>query len=294
MISILIPIYNFDITQLVVELKKQINNLDETVEVIAFDDNSSHYIENNKKTAQDYNLKYRYLERNLGRSGIINLLATHANHEYLLILDCDVLPKSDLFLANYLSAVTQGIEAIYGGRKHDYIKEKNNKLRWKYGFYKEDKTVEQRLQTPYLSTLTNNLLIKKNVFESIGFKDSFTNYGHEDTLFAYELKKRKANILHIDNPVIHRDIDENSVFVRKTEMALKNLKIIYREKLIPAKEIHLLKAYEKLKAFKVLGLFTRLFLYFEVIIKRHLLSDQNTLFLFTIYKLGYFCKINRQ
>ena len=118
MLSILIPIYNFDITQLVVELKKQINNLDNTVEIIAFDDHSSHYIEKNKKTAQKYNLNYDYLERNLGRSRIINLLAKNDNFEYLLILDCDVSPKSNLFLSKYLSEISLETEAIYGGRKH--------------------------------------------------------------------------------------------------------------------------------------------------------------------------------
>jgi hypothetical protein len=294
MLSILIPIYNFDITQLVVELKKQINNLDNTVEIIAFDDHSSHYIEKNKKTAQKYNLNYDYLERNLGRSRIINLLAKNANFEYLLILDCDVSPKSNLFLSKYLSEISLETEAIYGGRKHEFIKENEKKLRWKYGFYKEDKIVLERLKNPYLSLLTNNLLIKKSLFESIRFKETITNYGYEDTLFAYELKKKHANIKHIVNPVIHKDIDENLVFVGKTEMALKNLKTIYRSKLIPSKEIKLLKVYEKLKSFKIERLFTKLFLRFEDNIKKRLISDRNTLFLFTIYKLGYFCKINER
>ncbi|GAA0758125.1 glycosyltransferase family 2 protein [Psychroflexus lacisalsi] len=294
MLSILIPIYNFDITQLVVELKKQINNLDNTVEIIAFDDHSSHYIEKNKKTAQKYNLNYDYLERNLGRSGIINLLAKHANYEYLLILDCDVLPKTDQFLSTYLSAVSQETEAIYGGRRHEYIKEKTNKLRWKYGFYKEDKTVIERLRKPYLSTLTNNLLIKKELFQCIRFNEILTKYGYEDTLFAYELKKRRSHVEHIDNPVIHKDIDENSIFVDKTERALINLKTIYNSKLIPAKEIQLLKVYEKIKSLKLEVVISQLFIFFENKIRNGLTSDRNNLTLFNIYKLGYFCKINRR
>lgn len=294
MLSILIPIHNFNISHLIFDLERQIQKLDQNVEIIVFDDHSSSFVEENRKVAQEFNLNYRYLNQNLGRGRIINLLAQHASFDYLLILDCDVMPKSDLFLSNYLSVIDNITEVIYGGREHEFIKENFTKLRWKYGFYKEDKTVDQRLKTPYLSTLTNNLVIKKCLFESIRFRESITKYGHEDTLFAYELKKKQAHIQHVDNPVIHKDIDDNSVFVNKTKMALKNLSIIYESKLIPANEIHLLKAYEKLKSLKLEGIFARTFIYFENHIRNRLTSDRNSVTLFNIYKLGYFCKINRQ
>lgn len=294
MISILIPIYNFDISPLVRELQRQIRNLDKTIEIIVFDDFSSSFVVENRKIAQEFNLTYRYLEQNLGRGRTINLLAKAANFEYLLILDCDVTPKSSLYLPNYLSEISKETEVIYGGREHEFLKENTNKLRWKYGYYKEDKTAKNRTKKPYLSILTNNILIKKELFDSIRFNETITKYGHEDTLFAYELKKRNANIKHLDNPVIHKDIDDNSKFLDKTEMALRNLKTIYKSNFIPSKEIQLLSAYEKLKFLNLKGLFTKLFLRFENKIKKRLTSDRNTLTLFTIYKLGYFCKINKQ
>lgn len=294
MLSILIPIHNFNISPLINNLERQIQKLDYKIEIIVFDDHSTKNVEENKKVAQKFNLKYKYLERNLGRSRIINLLAEHASFDYLLILDCDVFPKSNLFLSNYLTKVNNKTEVIYGGRKHEYKKENTHKLRWKYGYYKEDKTANQRKKNPYLSTLTNNLLIKRSLFESIRFKESITKYGHEDTLFAYELKKKKARIKHIDNPVIHKDIDDDSVFIEKTEMALQNLKIIFDSKLIPAEEIQILRVYEKMKSLKLEGLFTRIFMYFENHIRNRLTSDRNSVTLFNIYKLGYFCKINRK
>ncbi|MFN2261829.1 MAG: glycosyltransferase family 2 protein, partial [Psychroflexus sp.] len=107
----------------------------------------------------------------------------------------------------------------------------------------------------------------------------FNTYGHEDTLFAFELKKKKVNVKHIENPVIHKDIDENSAFIEKTEMALMNLKNIYQSKRISANEIHLLKAYEKLKSWKIENIFTKLFIKYESKIKSRLISDQNNLFL---------------
>lgn len=294
MLSILIPAYNFDISPLIKELYHQSLVLNETIEIIVFDDHSNFFVEENRKVAQEFNLNYRYLDQNLGRGRIINLLAEHANFEYLLILDCDVMPNSNSFLTNYLSKITKKTEAIYGGRKHEYSIEHKNKLRWKYGYYKEDKTVVERLKKPYLSTLTNNLLIKKELFEQIKFNEILTKYGHEDTLFAYELKKKRSHIEHINNPVIHKDIDEDSVFIDKNEFSLRNLKTIYDSKLISSDEIQILNVFEKIKSLKLEGIFARTFICFENHIRNRLTSDRNTVTLFNIYKLGYFCKINRQ
>ncbi|RME04221.1 MAG: glycosyltransferase family 2 protein, partial [Bacteroidetes bacterium] len=40
MLSILIPIYNFNVVELVMELHRQATELDEPVEILAFDDGS--------------------------------------------------------------------------------------------------------------------------------------------------------------------------------------------------------------------------------------------------------------
>lgn len=293
MISILIPIYNFDASSLLVELDRQSKLVDEEIEIIVFDDHSSKYIEENKKVTQEINSKYHYLKQNLGRGRTINRLANKSKFEYLLILDCDVLPKSNSFLSNYISEIKNDTDVIYGGRKHEFSKNNRDKLRWKYGYFKEDKTLNKRLRKPYLSVLTNNVVIKRTLFNSIRFNESIINYGHEDTLFAFELKKAKATITHIENPVIHKDIDDNLCFLNKTEMALENLKIIYTSNKIPPEEIQLLKTYEVLKKLKLKNIVTKVFLHFESHIKNRLSSKHNSVLLFNIYKLGYFCKINR-
>ncbi|WP_127844781.1 glycosyltransferase family 2 protein [Psychroflexus aestuariivivens] len=294
MLSILIPAYNFDVSPLIEELQHQAEILDEAVEIIVFDDHSEYHRERNRKVAKKFNLKYQYLEQNLGRSKIRNLLSQHANFEFILFLDGDVLPKSKLFLKNYISEISPKTEVIYGGRQHEFSRKDKNKLRWKYGIYKEDKSVKTRQKKPYLSVITNNLLINKSLFLSIKFEESLNTYGHEDTLFAFELKKKKVNVKHIENPVIHKDIDSNLVFIEKTEMALQNLKSIYISGQISPNEIQLLKVYEKLKFWKLESAFTSLFIQFKEKMKNRLISNQNNLFLFNIYKLGYFCKINRR
>lgn len=294
MLSILIPTYNFEISPLIKKLQHQISSIKNRVEIIVFDDHSSLFIEENRKVAQEFNLTYKYLEQNLGRGRTINLLAKAANFKYLLILDCDVVPESNLFLSNYLTEISKETDVIYGGRRHEFSEENKTNLRWKYGYYKEDKSAKERKKNPYLSVFTNNIIISKELFESIRFNEMITKYGHEDTLFAYELKKKQARVKHIDNPVVHKDIDEDSVFVTKNESSLRNLKTIYDLNLIPSNELQILKTYEVLKKLKLKKIFTKVFLHFENDIKSKLSSPQNSVLLFNIYKLGYFCKINKQ
>lgn len=294
MLSILIPIYNFDSSPLLEELAEQSKNIDKPIEIIVYDDHSSIYVEENKNTAQKLNITYKYLERNLGRSMIRNSLARRASNDFLLFLDCDVFPKSRSFIRTYLSQISNNTQVIYGGRTHEIKRAEQNKLRSKYGYYREDKTIEQRNKRPHLSISTNNLLVRKSYFEEILFDESLVTYGHEDTLFAYELKKKQAKILHVDNPVVHENIDENSLFLKKTELALRNLKIIFDAKKIPSTDIKLLRAYKNLKSKKIEGLFNFAFSLFQNKIKKRLISDKNNLFLFEVYKLGYFCKINRK
>lgn len=293
MLSIVIPIYNFDISPLIKELHEQITELKKPVEIITFDDHSTSFVNENQNIAKKFNLNYRYLEQNLGRGPAINLLAKAAKYDYLLILDCDVMPKSKSFLSEYLEDISHETDVIYGGRKHEASEKYKTNLRWKYGYYYEDKSVKDRVKNPYLSTLTNNLIIKKELFNQIKFNEVLSNYGHEDTLFAYELKKKHAHIKHIDNPVVHKDIDDNAVFVTKNESSIRNLKTIYDLNLIPAHELQILKTYETLKKLKLKNLFTFFFLRFENKIKDRLASKHNSVFLLNIYKLGYFCKINR-
>lgn len=294
MISILIPIYNFDASALFEKLSEELKLIEESIEIIVFDDHSSSFVNENRKTAEKLNFKYSYLSKNAGRSGIRNSLVKTAKHDFVLFLDGDVIPFSKHFIQNYLNHLNDSTEVIYGGRIHEIREEHRSKLRWKYGYYKEDKTVEQRKTRPYLSISTNNVLVKKSIFKQTYFEKSLKTYGHEDTLFAYELKKKQIRALHIDNPVVHMDIDNNAHFIKKTEMALRNLKIISDANLIPSREIKLLRVYESLKSKKIEKPFALFFTQLQKRIKNRLISDKNNLFLFDVYKLGFFCKINRR
>lgn len=289
MLSILIPAYNFNVSPLVDELQSQAKKLDELIEIILFDDNSKDYVEENKQIAEKFNLKYKYLEQNLGRSKIRNLLAKHANYEFLLFLDGDVFPKSESFLKTYISFISSETDVIYGGREHEYTEKDKDKLRWKYGYYREDQNAKNRSKTPYLSIITNNLCVKKSVFNSIKFEESLNTYGCEDTLFGFKLKEKNANVLHIENPVIHKDIDNNFVFLSKTRDAWKNLILLENKLLIPKDFRPVQRAYSKLKRFGLVGLCAWMFQTFNSILTKNLTGKSPSLFWFDVYRMLYFC-----
>ena len=59
-----------------------------------------------------------------------------------------------------------------------------------------------------------------NCFKKISFNERLSGYGHEDTLFGYELNKNNIQIHHIDNPVLNGHLDTNEAFLLKTEEGL--------------------------------------------------------------------------
>ncbi|HET8810482.1 MAG TPA: glycosyltransferase family 2 protein [Flavobacteriaceae bacterium] len=294
MLSILIPVYNYDVSKLVRELHKQGVQANFPFEIFIFDDGSNSPI--NEKNMLLNNLDkvvFKSLEKNVGLAQNRNLLAESAQYENLLFIDGDSLVREN-FLQNYADALQNSTTVIYGGRVHpENYPNKKESLRWKYGKYVEDKTPEERKKKPYNSTLFNNTLIKKQVFEKIGFEKSLTKYGHEDNLFVCELKKRQIDIQHIENPVIHDDIDPNEIFLKKTQTGLDNLKQLCQNGMMSPNYVKLSRLHSSLKKIGLDRPLSWVFHQFEKPMRKNLTSQNPSLFVFTIFRLSYFCKINR-
>ncbi len=224
MISICIPIYNFNVSPLLDELSMQMEKAEASVELILIDDCSfSEYKELHKSVCNKH--RYIELEENIGRAKIRNLFLDYAQYEHLLFLDCDSLIPNKTFLSNYLKAIKKGESSIIcGGRIYDSAKPDSNKLlRWKYGIEKESLSYEERMQQPNKSFMTNNFLISKQLLQEIKFDERLSEYGHEDTLFGFELKKKGIKINHIENPVLNGHLENNAEYLKKTEKSIHNL-----------------------------------------------------------------------
>jgi hypothetical protein len=293
MLSILIPIYNYDTSPLVSELYKQCLECNITFEILCQDDASNEFLNENQKINSLENCDFSRNNSNLGRGTNINLLAEKAKFDWLLIMDCDTFPSENDYIRNYISQINEDAKLVFGGI--EYKKEKPNNdqlLRWIYGNARESLSVEKRNTNPNGNALTSNILIKKNVFISNKFDESIFKYGYEDLVFLSDLKKKGVLVKHIDNPTYHLGLETSKQFLAKTKIALENLKLITTTIPLDNSESKILTIYDFLKRFYLDGFVAFLFRKTERKIEQNLLSQKPSLLLFDLYKLGYFCSLN--
>jgi hypothetical protein len=66
-------------------------------------------------------------------------------------------------------------------------------------------------------------MIKRTILLTLPFDEGIRRYGYEDVVLAEGLKEKGIKITHIDNPVIHKGLESNELFLTKTEDSLSNL-----------------------------------------------------------------------
>ncbi len=229
-LSILIPIYNRDVTSLVASLVNQCEAIKINFEILCYDDDSLVDFKLANTVISNFNqVQYQLLPKNHGRSKIRNLLAKDATYPLLLFLDCDSQLTSPSYISNYLYMVNDlmhdSVVAIYGGTCYQNEKPApDHLLHWHYGRRIEALNCKTRELSPYESFKTNNFVVLKSVFAKIQFDASIETYGYEDSLFAKDLEKEGLVIMHVANEVLHHGIESDEVFLHKLEQSITNLK----------------------------------------------------------------------
>ena len=205
------------------QLSAQAAQLDEEVEILCIDDDSSpSFKHENQKVAQFAQVQYEELAQNIGRSRIRNLLLSKAQYDIIIFLDNDSeIVRSD-FISKYLANVKNG-QVICGGTLYPKITEKAFRLHCNYGIKRESPPFILRNENPYKHFKSNNFCINKKDFKSGLFDEGIQGYGYEDNQFSELIKKQGMEILHIDNPVIHLGLMNNEEFVNRQLSALENL-----------------------------------------------------------------------
>ena len=285
MLSILIPVYNYNILPLVNELVKQcsFNGID--FEILCQDDASNSSVDIlNQEINLLPNCSFFVNETNLGRGKNINSLSLKAIYDWLLILDCDTFPAQNDFVKKYIDAISNlKNNILFGGIIYENKKPESDQfLRWVYGNKRETVTI-----------LTSNLIIKKEVFLQYPFDESITKYGYEDLLFFSVLKANDFEILKIENPTFHLNLETSNVFLNKTKIALENLVFLYDSKKIKKEENKITTSFEFLRKLKLTQFSAFLFRKNQTRIERNLFSKKPSLFLFDLYKLGYYCTLKK-
>ncbi|MBB3187267.1 glycosyltransferase family 2 protein [Microbacter margulisiae] len=296
MLSILIPVYNYNCFSLVNSLQQLALAAGLTFEIIAMDDGSSVKYAENEKINQLANCKFICHNINIGRAAIRNHLGDAASYDHFLFIDCDASICSGQFIQNYIPYLNTN-QIVCGGCTYASApKDALHSLRWKYGITREGKDAIKKQKTTFNSFTTFNFLIPKSVFDNIRFDESITTYGHEDTLFGHELRTHLQPYIHINNPLIHDGIEDNETFIRKTEESIISLLSLSKTGKYPflKKDSKLLLTYEFIAHYKLCFLIRYLFRFCKPLLIKQLSSTNPSMRLFDFYKIGFLCSIRRE
>ena len=298
MLSVCIPTYNVFLNDLVGELLLQVNNDQLAAEIIIIDDFSKnkYKIENRKFISTT---QYIELPKNIGRAKIRNRFLDYAKGDYLLFLDCDSAIIRTNFLKTYCDNISSEKPKVMVGSSV-YQSEKpprNEYLRWKVSVNRESKSVDERKKANFNSFKTNNFVVQKEILQRIPFNETIIGYGHEDTLFGFELVQNNVRIIHIDNPVLNKHLDTNEEFLKKTLVGIKNLfhvSKIVNDQVIFIQNIKLLQTYHWLKKAKLLSLVGIGLSIISPFLELCLRKGYFTLKMFDAYKLGKFIQYSNK
>jgi glycosyltransferase involved in cell wall biosynthesis len=295
MISILIPVYDYDIVALVYNMKGGLEKVPEYCEILIGDDGSAPEFKKKYQALEGGGARLIVSEKNIGRAAIRNRLALEAKGDYLLYIDADtnLSGTAETYLLNWLpylntARVICGGTLYAGGKPSDPDK----MLRWNYGRKIEQKKASEKNKNPHSSFSTFNFMIEKSIFSKIRFNEELVQYGHEDTLLGYQLKKANIDILHIDNGLVHEGLESNREFLNKTKLGVENLSRLFdkvSDKKAFAASVSLLRAYNKLDKLKLTKVLSRLYTKYSEKMEISLDSSKSSLLLFGLYKISMFC-----
>jgi glycosyltransferase involved in cell wall biosynthesis len=293
-ISLLIPVLDYDIIALVHSMKDAMSKVPEFCEILIGDDGSTREYSEKYHSLETTNVRIVTAGKNIGRAAIRNKLALEAQGDFLLFIDADVMMPgtAEAYILKWLPYLNSSRVICGGTLYHESPPGDPDKmLRWKYGKLREQKSAAERNKHPHAGFSTFNVMIERSVFSKIRFNEELKQYGHEDTLLGYQLKKAGIGILHIDNGLMHEGLESNSEYLKKTKLGIENLSKLYdkvTDKRAFSETVLLLKIYNKLKYFGVTKILAAVFIKYRERMEIRLDSSKISLLLFGIYKMSMF------
>lgn len=290
MLSILIPVYNYNISNLVHEIHEQATKANIKFEIICFNDASEKYnYENNSAVGSLSSTKIINSEKNLGRIKSRQLLSNESIYNWLLFLDADVIPKSKKFIEHYISKINSNHDVIYGGFAYTNTRPNNDSvLRWKYGKKFEEVDAKKRNLKPHQLIISANFFIKKNIFKKINSKINRKGYGL-DNYFASLLKQNNVSVLHLNNEVYHYGLETSIIYLNKAKDCIITLLWLFNTKKMLKHNNKLLSAFVLLKKVKLNYLMMVFYKAFNSKMKGNLIGVNPNMYLLQLYKLSYIC-----
>lgn len=196
MISLIIPCHNGGEQALraVEAIGEAERPADCTLEAIVVDDASTDGSAELLRAALPPWAQVAETPNNVGRGAAINLGATIARGDQLLLLDCDCLPEASNFLIKHLEVLSALADASIG--------DVHGVTSGFWGRYQSAAAMRRARSGRYgdlpVETLTTaNIMLHATVFNAVGgFDTAYRQYGFEDRDLLLRLRKNGAQLRH--------------------------------------------------------------------------------------------------
>ncbi|RZL13411.1 MAG: glycosyltransferase [Hymenobacter sp.] len=290
-LSVLIPVFNRDVTSLVTSLLQQAVDWPGPVEIRLLDDYSTNDCRVlNQQLVGQTGVFYEELPANVGRAAIRNRLASNALHRWLLLLDNDSLLPDGQFIARYAQALRTSPAAglFIGGTAYEAMPPADPALhlRWRYGRAREMRPAAMRQRDPGGQLTINNALINKKLLHQFPLDERLSGYGHEDTSFGLALARAGIEVRHLDNPVLHDGLEPAEIFLAKSRQAVRNLAQVLRTDGLGA-TTRLVRAATRLRRAGLAGVARPALAALAPALRRNLLSARPSLRALDMLKLSW-------
>lgn len=221
-LSVLIPTYRDDPSALL----KALDERGADAEIVLLDDGGGDADLTRRMAARIAAMKLPArliaLSPNEGRAKGRNRLASHARGRHLLFLDSDMLPDPPGFLARWAAVAHDDVPVAFGGFTLDQTPRRPEHELHRAMALKSDCTpAPERAKEPEKHVFTSNLLVRRDVFETVAFDEGFAGWGWEDVEWAMRVA-RSYPILHIDNSATHLGLDTAATLASKYEQSAAN------------------------------------------------------------------------
>jgi GT2 family glycosyltransferase len=293
-ISILVPVNNYDLVAFIHSLVRGMESVREFNEILIGDDGSSEEYKKYYRSVVSEKVRIIESEKNIGRAAIRNRMITEAKGDYLLFIDADAMltGTAEAWFNKWLENIRLGRVICGGILYHDSPPGDPDKtLRWKYGVTKEQKRAGERQKHPYATFSTFNVLIERSVFSKFRFYEELKQYGYEDTLLSYQLKKAGIGVRHIDNGLVHEGLESNREFLAKTKLSIENLSRLYdtvTDKKSFSSTVSMVRSYRILRFFHMTRVLAGVFIRYRDRMEKRLDSSKISVTLFNFYKICMF------
>lgn len=287
-LSILIPCYNHDCTELVNTLAQQCRGIDGlSYEIVIVDDGSTDdvIVAGNMLLESIEQVVYKLCPKNKNRSCMRNSLPSFGKYEWQLHINANVHVEKSTFILSYLKAVVGDVKLVCGNTSA-YYSLTNLRCRYERSFYSRN-DIDYNNSHPYNHFRNTNYLCHRSVFDKVHYDETIQGYGYEDFLWGQDLKRNKIPMLYIDNPVMYDTDVDNLSYLKNIEESLMTLHL-HAEKLADTSILRFIATLDTYNLVPIVKVLHRLLEPIEKILLNRFLPSYHLL---NLYKLGHYLNI---